>query len=134
MGSSLARKSSRGGYAYREGYLRSPAWQKFRREYFEAVKATGTVPVCQVCFRPGTEGNPLDLHHMTYENVRRTPIGGWVSAEKRADVVLICREHHQRLHQILDDYRRDYRGWSRRRASVRIIHHLRAHHSKGTLA
>lgn len=131
MAYSLARKSAKESRAYREGYLRSPAWQKFRRLYFEAIKKSQRVAVCQVCGRTKREDNPLDLHHMSYDNVHQGPDGRWVSNERPEDVVLLCRKHHKDVHKILDDYRRDYRGWSRRRASTRIIHHLRNHHRQG---
>lgn len=55
----LARKTGKAALGYRQGYLRSPGWKKWRREYFESVRARGWSPRARVAWpvrirpRPG---------------------------------------------------------------------------------
>lgn len=125
--SSLARKTGAKAQSYRQGYLRSGGWQKWRREYFEAIRATGKIPACQGCLVPESASDVvLDLHHMSYDGVREVPeSGGWVSKERAEDVVMLCRDCHGRLHRLLDQPRSGWSGWDRRRASVVIIGRMR---------
>lgn len=122
---SLARKTGRAALGYRQGYLRSPGWKKWRREYFEAIRTQGVIPACQGCLaREDEVADGLDLHHMSYDGVREVP-GGWSSREQTEDVVMLCRGCHQKLHRLLDQPRSGWRGWDRRAASVVIIRRMR---------
>lgn len=125
MGFSLRRKTGQAAQEYR-GYLASPEWRRTRGAYFAWVYGQGMRPACQVCgVERSPEGTALDLHHMSYDRVHRGPDGTWVSGEERADLVMMCRTCHNRLHGILDGSGRDWKGWDRKRASVAIIVHLR---------
>lgn len=121
---SLARKrgAARAEYA---GYLRSSAWLSRKIRFYEALAEAGFVAVCQVCGARKSKATPLDLHHLSYEGVKKLPGGQWVSSEADEDLIPLCREHHQQLHQILDTRGRDYRGWSRKKASLWIIYGLK---------
>lgn len=78
-------------------------------------------PACQVCAITLAEAGSLDLHHLSYDGVVQDPFGGgWKAREAHEDLIPLCREHHQRLHQIVDG-RKEFFGWDRRRASVVIV-------------
>ena len=84
----------------------------------------GYEPACQVCgVRLETAGT-LDLHHVSYAGVIEGPDGRWIAGEADADLVPMCRDHHRRLHRMMDR-RGEFYGWDRGRATVVIIAHLR---------
>lgn len=118
MGLGRKRGARRWEYA---SYLASHAWLHRKIRYYKALKAAGFIPVCQVCGCTQSHKRPLDLHHLSYEGVAKDAQGNWVSKEKDEDLVPLCREHHQKLHQVLDQRGRDFRGWSRDKASIHII-------------
>lgn len=70
----------------------------------------------------------LDLHHVSYDGVTKDDRGQWVASEADDDLMPLCRTHHNKLHQIIDEHGRDYQGWNRRRASVVILGRLRREH------
>ncbi|WP_443445506.1 hypothetical protein [Glutamicibacter ardleyensis] len=76
------------------------------------------------------ETGTLDLHHVSYGGVTKDSSGRWQAREADADLLPMCREHHEELHRTLDEHGRDYMGWNRRRASVVIIARLRRNHSQ----
>lgn len=121
---SLARKrgAARAEYA---GYMRSSAWLSRKIRFYAEIKGRGQIAVCQVCGTRGSKDNPLDLHHLSYEGVVKLPGGGWKSNERDEDLIPLCRADHQKVHEILDSRVRDYRGWSRRKASMWIIYGLK---------
>lgn len=125
MGYSLARKTSKSDRSEYQGYLVSNAWRARRRKYFEWVKSRGFEPACQVCFGMLNDLGSLDLHHMSYDGVIKLPHGKYRAEETNDDLVPLCREHHEALHQRLDDHRYSYWGWDRRRATVVIINYMR---------
>lgn len=122
---SLSRRSDARGRQYRQGYLSSAAWRGFKGRYYGSLRRAGHYPVCQVCGAASHEGAVLDLHHLSYEGVSVDASGRWVSGESFTDVIVLCRVHHQMLHQRLDDYRRDFAEANRRRASLQIINSLK---------
>ena len=118
MGLGRKRGAARAEYA---GYIASDAWRARKIRYYEDIRAAGFVPVCQVC----GVSRGLDLHHLSYDGVRRVASGVWVSGEADEDLIPLCRADHEELHRVLDTRGRDYRGWSRRAASLRIIRYLK---------
>lgn len=124
MGQSLRRKDARSGADYRLGYLRSDAWAGRRRAYYGGIRRRGFVPMCQGC--ESLDSAVLQLHHLSYEGVSKTSAGQWVAGESDEDLIVLCATCHEAVHQMLDDFAKSYRGWSRRTASLRIIHALRA--------
>ena len=111
----------RTGSAAYQGYLRSQAWGYRRVRWFARCRADGVEPACQVCAVTLAEAGSLDLHHLSYDGVVQEPSGGgWKAREVHEDLMPLCREHHQRLHQIMDG-RKEFFGWDRRRASVVIV-------------
>ena len=88
--------------------------------WFEQCRAGGVEPACQVCGLTLAEAGSLDLHHLSYEGVVQDAAGRWRAREKHADLMPLCREHHQRLHTIMDG-RKEFFGWNRSRASVVIV-------------
>lgn len=66
----------------------------------------------------------LDLHHVSYEGVRRGQGNRWVAEETDEDLVPLCRQCHDQLHSRMDDGK-TYYGWSRENATFRIIAELR---------
>lgn len=119
MGFSLARSGDR---QYQRGYLRSAAWFRRRDRWFDEVEERGLVAVCQVC---GSQG-ALDLHHVSYDGVSRNDeTGQWQASEGHEDLMPLCREHHQALHDEFDRRRRDFWGWDRRRATAVVVVGLR---------
>lgn len=116
-----------GNTAYRQGYSRSPAWFARRDRWFEDFRAhTGQDPACYVCEMTKTQLGSLDLHHVSYQGVRRGPRNRWVADERHEDLVPMCRWCHDDLHGRLDDGK-TYYGWSRDTATFRIIADLRMH-------
>lgn len=122
---SLARKTDRRDRAKYQGYLTSNAWRARRRKYFDAVRANGFEPACQVCFITQSEAGSLDLHHVSYDGVEDLGNGRYRSTEADEDLVPLCRIHHEQLHQVFDIHRRSYYDWDRRRATVVVVNYLR---------
>lgn len=118
-----------GNTEYRK-YVRSQAWGWRRTRWFRDCRRRGTEPACQVCGARLDQNGTLDLHHVSYDGVKQEPDGTWIAGEKDEDLLPLCREHHERLHKILDGHGRDYYGWNRRRASVVILARLKAEHTR----
>lgn len=111
-----------GNSSYARGYLRSPTWFARRRRWFAAVRAAGMEPGCLVCGATEASAAGLDLHHVSYAGVEKIR-GRWVAGEDDEDLMPLCREHHSRLHRMMDR-RKDFYGWDRERASIWIVSHL----------
>lgn len=90
--------------------------------WFRECRAAGVEPACQVCQVRLDVAGTLDLHHLSYAGVSREE-GQWRAREKHEDLMPLCREHHQRLHEIMDG-RKEFFGWDRTRASVVIVARL----------
>lgn len=129
---SLARKHASRSVGYRQGYLRSEAWAGFRRGFYRRLRAHGVIAACAGCSRTRGQGARLELHHLSYEGVSQGADGVWVSEESDDDVILLCSEHHEQLHRILDSNHRDFSGLDRRIASLRIINSFRARSARLT--
>lgn len=71
-------------------YLKSPQWAAKREAYFNRHGKR-----CEACF---TIYGPIQLHHMTYENLGR---------ESFADVVALCTKCHREVEAL---YRRSGRA------------------------
>jgi 5-methylcytosine-specific restriction endonuclease McrA len=69
---------------YRDYYLQSKHWQRFRAK---AKRHYGNR--CARCYRVGLPGVVLDVHHHTYSRL-------W--AERLEDVQILCRECHNTKH------------------------------------
>lgn len=130
----LRRKHASRSVGYRQGYLRSAEWAKFRAGFYGRLRAANILPACAACGRAENEGVALELHHLSYEGVRQLPGGQWVSGERDDDVILLCRDDHEQVHRILDSNPRDFSGLSRRVASLRIINSLRARYGRLTFS
>lgn len=113
-----------GSTEYQRGYLRSRAWNWRRRRWFRDHRNSGFEPACQVCGLRLDEAGSLDLHHVSYEGVKQHPDGSWASEEEDADLMPLCRTHHQAVHRLMDR-KRDFHGWNRRRATAVIVAFLR---------
>lgn len=112
-----------GSTAYRN-YLRSPQWGFRRVRWFRECRKWGFEPVCQVCRKSLVDAGSLDLHHVSYEGVGwDEQRNQWIAAEQHTDLIPMCRNHHQQLHQMMDG-RKEFYGWDRRRATVVIIRRL----------
>lgn len=125
----MSRKSvaRTGNLAYRKGYSRSPAWFARRDRWFEDFQSQhGHQPGCYVCEMTKSELGSLDLHHLSYEGIQRGQRNRWVANERHEDLVPLCRSCHDDLHSRLDDGK-TYYGWSRKRATFRVIADLRLH-------
>lgn len=130
MGYSLSRKRGAAALSYRLGYLSSDAWKARRRRYYGSVRSRGFVPMCQGC--ESLDSASLQLHHLSYKGVGRDSAGGWVAGERDDDLIVLCERCHEYVHKILDDFSKSYKGWSRRTASLRIIHRLREKYGLST--
>lgn len=64
-------------------YLRGEHWRYFKRRYLEATDRT----TCAVC-----KSAKIEFHHVTYARLGH---------EQFEDVVLLCRKHHQAVHDRL---------------------------------
>lgn len=109
--------------SYRK-YLRSQSWNWRRRRWFRDRRAEGLEPACQVCGDRLEEVGTLDLHHVSYDGVTEHPNGKWSARESDADLMPLCRDDHQAVHRMMDR-RREFYGWSRYRATVVIVAHLK---------
>jgi hypothetical protein len=77
----LKRNLAELGYdSYRE-YLKGPEWAETRNRY----RSSGKLQSCLVCRAPN-----VDLHHRTYLRLGQ---------ERLEDLVALCREHHEALHE-----------------------------------
>ncbi|MFF5862493.1 hypothetical protein, partial [Micrococcus luteus] len=97
-------------------YLRSQAWGYRRVRWFADCRQAGQEPACQVCGITLTQAGTLDLHHVSYKGVGQDEEGRWQAREAHNDLMPLCRDHHQRLHQIMDG-KKEFFGWDRRRAT-----------------
>uniref|UniRef100_UPI0021B4BADC hypothetical protein n=1 Tax=Micrococcus luteus TaxID=1270 RepID=UPI0021B4BADC len=77
------------------------------------ARPPGATPLC------GTQLT-LDLHHVSYKGVGQDEEGRWQAREAHNDLMPLCRDHHQRLHQIMDG-KKEFFGWDRRRATIVIV-------------
>ena len=68
----------------------------------------------------------LELHHLVYEGAFEHNLEGWVSHEEHDDLVALCSRDHERVHVLLDTDPGYSYYLSRRVASLRIIHAMRA--------
>lgn len=74
-------------------YMDSPAWAARRRDWYAGwLTMHGIPPTCAVCDRPWSLRTG-HLHHATYDRL---------SQEADADLVPLCRRHHEQLHSLLD--------------------------------
>lgn len=126
MGWSL-RRSGREEY---RSYLLSRAWGWRRQCWCRDCRRGGREQACQVCGARLDETGTLYLHRASYTGVTQDVCGRWQARAADADLLPLCREHHEELHRILDQRGRDYMGWNRRRASVVNIARLRTNHSQ----
>ena len=110
----------RTGSAEYKRYLRSQAWGYRRVRWFADCRQAGQEPACQVCGITLTQAGTLDLHHVSYTGVGQDEEGRWQAREAHNDLMPLCRDHHQRLHQIMDG-KKEFFGWDRRRATVVIV-------------
>ena len=83
------------GYSSYQEYLQSEHWQQFRKKYYRSKK---TKKYCIICSTDEVYNFNIELHHKTY-----TRLG----SELLSDVVPVCREHHELIHDIIRD---KYRG------------------------
>jgi hypothetical protein len=83
-------------------YIRSDAWRETKRRYM----LSGMPKDCCRCGRAWERS--FELHHMTYKNL---------GCEKLTDLRLVCRECHQRIHDLAKA--NDYPIW---KATVRSCH------------
>ena len=65
-------------------YLKSDDWQHIRK-----IKLQFADNRCEMCLRPAAAGNPLDVHHVTYERFGH---------ENLTDLRVLCRQCHQTVH------------------------------------
>lgn len=69
------------GYGSYRQYLNGPEWAETKTRY----RNSGKLQSCLVCRAPN-----VDLHHRTYKRLGQ---------ESLNDLVALCREHHERLHE-----------------------------------
>ncbi|HEY5845631.1 MAG TPA: HNH endonuclease signature motif containing protein [Nakamurella sp.] len=67
-------------------YIDSPVWKRRRARYLASH-----YPKCAAC---GTSYG-IEVHHRTYDNA-------FQGQELDADLVAVCRDHHQRAHDLFD--------------------------------
>lgn len=67
-------------------YIDSPVWRRRRARFLAAH-----YPKCAAC---GTSYR-IEVHHRTYDNA-------FHGHELDADLVAVCRDHHQRAHDLFD--------------------------------
>lgn len=85
---SARRLQRRGRYA---AYIDSAEWFTRReRWYADHRHLTGSEPACAVCGRPW-QLREDDLHHASYARL---------ADEAHRDLIPMCREHHQALHDL----------------------------------
>ena len=76
--------------AFYDSYMSSPAWWRFRREWYRWAKAAGEV-CCTGCGKQWTLND--DLHHITYARLTK---------ENYHDLWPLCRGCHEFVHAIID--------------------------------
>lgn len=77
------------GFSSYEEYLESEWWKTFRKKFF---RSRVTKKYCLVCAGDGEYNYTVELHHLTYDRL---------GAERLKDVIPLCREHHEQVHEIL---------------------------------
>lgn len=95
---------------YRNVYLRSDDWKNLR-----AAKIHKEGALCKVCKRKSTSN---DVHHLDYKNLYDVTL---------ADLVVVCRPCHDKIHELLDKYprmKRMKRLVGRKKAWAQILLHL----------
>ena len=114
---STGRQRRRVAYAT---YITSPRWFARREQWVREwqTRHPGKVLTCAVCPRPWSLDDG-DLHHASYSRL---------GEEEFADLVAICRPHHDRLHDLFDASIA-WRRLGRRAATAGIIARLRAERS-----
>lgn len=65
--------------------MKSDDWRHLRK-----IKLQFADHLCEQCRRPASPGNPLDVHHLTYDR-----FGG---DELLTDLQVLCRECHEAAH------------------------------------
>ena len=80
------------GFSSYADYLRSRHWMEFRKRFYRSNRIKKMVALrgnifCEFCCGSDV---PLELHHRTYKRLGR---------ELNYDVVLLCRNCHQTIHQ-----------------------------------
>lgn len=108
---SRRRANARGFY---DSYMSSPAWWRFRREWFEWAKVRGQV-LCVGCSKKWALSD--DLHHITYARL---------STEAFSDVWPLCRDCHAYVHSVID--RPAWKRAGRIQAHRAALGGLRAHY------
>ena len=86
--------------SYRD-YLGSQEWRERKRQRLSIDEYR-----CQMCGCQGTTLNPLDVHHLTYHNIRHEDV------EK--DLVTLCRSCHLGVHSMMNrttNAATGQRGW-----------------------
>lgn len=68
-------------YRY-DDYLRSELWQSIKDNYYKRRPA-----ICAIC---RDASKPVDLHHLTYENIGRESVN---------DLIPLCKQHHKLEHK-----------------------------------
>lgn len=100
-------------HKYYLDYINSPEWHSVRERYF----ASSLPQVCWCCDKPRESG--YHLHHKTYLRLGR---------EYLSDLVLLCKLHHDQLHDYLD--KTHLKNWE---GTTRFINDYREGHNLPTL-
>jgi len=96
-------------------YIASHDWLTRRQRWYDKhLHRTGSPPTCAVCSRTWRLRED-DLHHASYARLGH---------EAHGDLLSMCREHHQALHDIWDADPA-WRRLGRERATAGIISALR---------
>lgn len=108
---------------HRVRYLRSQEWLARRDHWFiEEHRRSGALR-CALCLGTGTP-RTLELHHLDYRGVTRTPVG-WRAREPHRDLTALHPRCHESVHQLIERDR-TLGLVSRRAASTEAIARLRA--------
>lgn len=102
------------GYPTYDQYLRGEWWQSFRDKYFKSKR---TKKVCACCRVPNFS---IELHHQTYIRLGR---------EQLNDVIPLCREHHELVHELVKEKYRGKIEYSR--AAVALLSPRKGRRRKG---
>ena len=65
-------------------YMKSDDWRHIRK-----IKLQFADHLCEQCRRPASPGNPLDVHHLTYDRFGH---------ENLTDLQVLCKPCHNRAH------------------------------------
>jgi 5-methylcytosine-specific restriction protein A len=109
--------------AYRECYLRSPAWFARRDRWFRDELLHTDRLGCVACGAEATR-RMLELHHVDYSGVIRTD-AGWHARELHTDLMALHPYCHELLHRLIDRDRVLARHRDRRAASLSALLRLR---------